>query len=121
MIAAAVENSPRRGLYLGTGAGITRQPLFLLDPARCDAAICGSQGGSPMCQRLAVLAINAISIGALLALLTAGLAIAGTPFGGDESGFIPPNRDVASCEDSVGKELGKAAACILRCHKQASG
>jgi hypothetical protein len=59
-----------------------------------------------------------LGIGAGLAtLLAAVIAMAGTPFGGDDGGFVAPDKDTAKCEDSVGKNLGKAAACILKCHK----
>src|SRR5437016_2236554 len=57
-------------------------------------------------------------IGGFVGVLGAGWAIAGTPFGGDDTGFIPPSKDVAKCENSVGKELGKAANCVLGCHKK---
>src|SRR5262245_48108481 len=57
-------------------------------------------------------------IGGLVAALAMGRAMAATPFGGDDTGFIPPTKDIAKCEDSVGKSLGKAAACILGCHKK---
>ena len=57
-------------------------------------------------------------IGGIMGVLTVGWAIAATPFGGDDTGFIPPNKDIAKCEDSVGKNLGKAANCILGCHKK---
>ena len=53
-----------------------------------------------------------------LVAIVAGSARAATPFGGDDTGFIPPNKDVAKCENSVGKSAGKAAACILGCHKK---
>jgi hypothetical protein len=51
-------------------------------------------------------------------LVSGGIAVAGTPFGGDDLGFIPPNKDVAKCENSVGKSAAKAAACVLGCHKK---
>jgi hypothetical protein len=57
-------------------------------------------------------------IGGFVGVLGAGWAIAGTPFGGDDGGFIPPTKDIGKCEDSVGKNLGKAANCILGCHKK---
>src|ERR1041384_4937941 len=57
-------------------------------------------------------------IGGLVGVLGVGSAIAGTPFGGDDSGFIPPNKDVAKCEERVAKELGKAANCVLGCHRK---
>ena len=52
------------------------------------------------------------------AMLVVGLAIAQTPFGGDDGGFITSNKGFAKCENSVAKNLGKAAACILGCHKK---
>ena len=52
------------------------------------------------------------------AMLVVGLAIAQTPFGGDDGGFITSNKGFAKCENSVAKSLGKAAACILGCHKK---
>ena len=64
-----------------------------------------------MLERIAV-------IGGAISMLAVGSALAGTPFGGDDTGFIPPDKDTAKCEDSVGKSLGKAAACILGCHKK---
>jgi len=51
-------------------------------------------------------------------MLVVGLAIAQTPFGGDDGGFITSNKGFAKCENSVAKSLGKAAACILGCHKK---
>ena len=61
---------------------------------------------------------KAAMVGGFVVVLTAGWALAATPFGGDDTGFVPPNKDVQKCEDSVGKSLGKAAACILGCHKK---
>src|SRR5690242_8810037 len=41
----------------------------------------------------------------------------GTPFGGDDTGFIPVAKsDTAKCEASVGKAVSKAVACIIKCH-----
>ena len=58
---------------------------------------------------------------ALLGML-AGSAVAGTPFGGDDTGFIPPTKNVAKCESSVARSHAKAVACILGCHrKRATG
>src|SRR5436309_11308622 len=65
----------------------------------------------PMLRQLAL-------VGGLAVALAAGTAVAQTPFGGDDAGFIPPNKDIAKCENSVAKNVGKAAACILSCHKK---
>jgi len=59
-----------------------------------------------------------VLISGLGAMLVVGLAIAQTPFGGDDGGFITSNKGFAKCENSVAKSLGKAAACILGCHKK---
>ena len=57
-------------------------------------------------------------ISGLAVMLVVGLAIAQTPFGGDDGGFVTSNKGFAKCENSVAKSLGKAAACILGCHKK---
>ncbi len=47
---------------------------------------------------------------------------AGTPFGGDDTGFIPPDSVERGCEDQITKLVGRDAVCIERCHqKRASG
>jgi len=44
-------------------------------------------------------------------------ATSGTPFGGDDTGFLPvANSLTAKCEDSVNKAVGKAVGCIIKCH-----
>jgi len=41
----------------------------------------------------------------------------GTPFGGDDTGDIPvAGSPVAMCEDTVNKLVGKAIACVIKCH-----
>jgi hypothetical protein len=58
-------------------------------------------------------------------LLMAGAAYAGTPFGGDDTGFLPPGGTkgaVGKCEAAVSKAASKAVACIFKCHdSRASG
>jgi hypothetical protein len=62
----------------------------------------------------------------VVAALSAGLWVAsaraqGTPFGGDDGGFIPQPVN-AKCEAGAAKLAGKLAACILKCHAgRASG
>src|SRR5712664_759675 len=75
------------------------------------ARAAGSQEVRHMVKRLAL-------VGGLAAMLVVGLAIAQTPFGGDDGGFITSNSGFAKCENSVAKSLGKAAKCILGCHKK---
>lgn len=43
------------------------------------------------------------------------------PFGGDDTGFVPRNAAVASCEGSISRALKRYAACLVKCdRKQAS-
>ena len=61
--------------------------------------------------------VAALSVG----LLWVGTARAQTPFGGDDTGLIPPAAD-AKCEAGAAKAEGKLIACILKCHaSRASG
>jgi len=55
--------------------------------------------------------------------LTAGVARAQTPWGGSEDGgFLPPDKNTASCENAIEKAIGKTVACIAKCHQaRASG
>ena len=54
-------------------------------------------------------------VGALLVGLCLPSARAQTPFGGDDTGFIPPAAD-AKCEAGAAKAADKLIACILMCH-----
>ena len=47
----------------------------------------------------------------------------GTPFGGDDTGDLPVAKSLtAKCEDGVNKLVGKAVACVIKCHiSRASG
>jgi hypothetical protein len=61
----------------------------------------------------------------VVAALVVGLCVASaraqTPFGGDDTGFLPPATD-AKCEAGAAKAEGKLIACILKCHaSRASG
>ena len=55
----------------------------------------------------------------VVAALVVGLCVASapaqTPFGGDDTGFIPPAAD-AKCEAGAAKAADKLIACILMCH-----
>jgi hypothetical protein len=43
-----------------------------------------------------------------------------TPFGGDDSGFVPPDKNTGKCEDTVALHLKTLAACMTHCQiKQA--
>jgi len=50
-------------------------------------------------------------------------ATSGTPFGGDDTGFIPvPKSPTAACEASVAKAVSTAVGCVIKCHaSRASG
>jgi hypothetical protein len=63
--------------------------------------------------------IAALSAG----LLWVGTARAQTPWGGDDTGFIPPPKSAtAKCEAGAAKATGKLIACISKCHaSRASG
>jgi hypothetical protein len=63
--------------------------------------------------------IVALSSGVALAAGFA-VAIAGTPFGVDDGGFIPPNKLTLKCESAISKAVGKAVACIGKCHASRS-
>ena len=46
-----------------------------------------------------------------------GVALAQTPWGGDDDGFIPPDKASASCENALAKALAKAVVCVAKCHQ----
>ena len=52
-------------------------------------------------------------------LALGGIVLAGTPFGSDDGGFLPPDAPkgpITKCENGVGKGVSKLAAAILKCH-----
>jgi hypothetical protein len=56
---------------------------------------------------------SALAVG-LLWVATAG---AQTPFGGDDTGFIPPPKSAtAKCESKASKAVVKLISCIAKCH-----
>ncbi len=52
----------------------------------------------------------------LLCSLVPGAARAQTPFGGDDTGFIPPDAATFTLEAKVGRNLSKLQKCVLKCH-----
>jgi hypothetical protein len=57
---------------------------------------------------------------ALAVVVAAGYALAGTPFGGDDTGFVPPGSpksDFAKCEKKYSNSVKKAIDCIVKCHQ----
>src|SRR5689334_19280387 len=60
----------------------------------------------------------AVGLAALLGFGSVAV-MAGTPFGGDNTGTIPsdaPKGPVAKCESGIAKGLGKLTAGIIKCH-----
>ncbi len=39
----------------------------------------------------------------------------GVPLGGDDPGFVPPDKDTGKCEDGVAKGASKLGACAAKC------
>ena len=73
--------------------------------------------GDPMTSRpvLALMLATSLCAGA-------SLAAPGDPFGGDEPGCFPLNKNAAKCQHTVAKAASKALVCILGCHiKRADG
>jgi len=63
--------------------------------------------------------IAALGAGVALAAGVA-VAIAGTPFGGDDTGTIPSGKTTLKCESSIAKAVGKATGCVGKCHASRS-
>src|SRR5262249_46282209 len=42
----------------------------------------------------------------------------GDPFGGDDSGCVPPGFNNGECEDGVAKAMAKYAQAVIKCHKR---
>jgi hypothetical protein len=55
-------------------------------------------------------------------VLAAGVTVvlAGTPFGGDDTGTIPSGKTTLKCESSIAKAVGKATGCVGKCHASRS-
>jgi len=53
-------------------------------------------------------------------LLIASRAIAGTPFGGDDAGFVPPDAATFACESTVEKHFAKLIVGAGSCHIMAA-
>jgi len=59
--------------------------------------------------------VLAALVGSVLISGTA-LAAPGDPFGGDDSGFIPPDAITQKCEAKVSKYTAKFLKCVAKCH-----
>jgi hypothetical protein len=47
--------------------------------------------------------------------LGGGLGMASPPFGGDDTGFVPPDKDAAKCENGVADQVGKLFTKFVKC------
>ena len=56
-------------------------------------------------------------IAVMAGVLGRGGAMAQTPWGGDDEGFIPPNKAITTCENAIAKALAKAVVCVAKCHQ----
>ncbi len=56
----------------------------------------------------------------LLLAAVAARVYASLPFGGDDEGFVPPDKNTAKCEDGVAKSLAHYLSCVLICHVKAA-
>jgi hypothetical protein len=59
--------------------------------------------------------VHAVLISILLAT-AAVWAAPGDPFGGDDTGFIPPDAATQKCEAAIGKTVAKHVSCVEKCH-----
>ena len=53
-------------------------------------------------------------------LMTVAPASGGTPFGGDDTGFVPPSPPNKRCSEAVHKGTSKLARCLFKCHIKAA-
>ena len=58
--------------------------------------------------------------GGISFLLMVGWAFGGTPFGGDDGGFIPPNAPTKRCEEGFLGAAKFTARCVMKCHTKAA-
>jgi hypothetical protein len=61
-----------------------------------------------------------VIMAALGAALGVGAARAGTPFGGDDTGFVPPDKATLKCESKVTKNAAKLTLAVSLCHIKAA-
>ncbi len=53
---------------------------------------------------------------AVAVALSAGLALASTPFGGDDTGFVAPDKAALHCEDGLAKKVGNLVTGLIKCN-----
>jgi hypothetical protein len=54
----------------------------------------------------------------VLSLLLASSAWASPPFGGDDTGFVPPNKVIAKCENGAARNLGGLSNRLIGCARK---
>ena len=54
----------------------------------------------------------------ILTFALTGIAAAGTPFGGDDTGFVPANENAYRCSSRVTTALAKLRSSITKCHNR---
>ncbi len=75
-----------------------------------------AKGGCPACLDAAAQAALAdFALGALETEVGTTYCAGGTAFGGDDPGFVPPDKSTAKCEDQVMKRVRTAAGCFAKC------
>jgi hypothetical protein len=92
-----------------------RQPL---SAAQRGAAFAGS-GGHNSSKRRSDMLKTALVLASTILMLTAGAAFAGTPFGGDDTGFLPPGGTKGTaykCEFKISVATQNLVKCIQKCH-----
>lgn len=57
---------------------------------------------------------------ALAAVLAATASRAGTPLGGDDQGFVPPDKTTLTCESKVAKNVAKLIKAVATCHTKSA-
>jgi hypothetical protein len=61
-------------------------------------------------------AVRVVLVAGVVFGATAGAARASTPFGGDDTGFVPPDKATLKCESSVLKNAAKLTLAVSICH-----
>ena len=59
---------------------------------------------------------NVVLSAAVAVAFSAGLALAATPFGGDDTGFVSPTKADGKCADGVSKNVGSLTGALIKCN-----
>ena len=75
--------------------------------------------GCPVCLDTAAQGDLADRVTTFVEQTNGSLYCAGSvPFGGDDTGFVPPDAGVASCEGSIARALKRYASCLVKCDRK---